>query len=162
MQRHDVWHLVCSCSLWLAHYRCLPNGTMGWLNTQWGRPIIARWGSPNQIHMALEEIGNCNQNLEKIDQVVNHVFELKPNHEMMQIQWMLNAPFKQMVEKVWWCKCFRLESYGCELFLNTLFKRRKTYSSWVVGGHKLFLIIIERGGCLNWCKSKPSTRKDVG
>jgi len=50
--------------------------------------------------MALEEIGNCNQNLEKIDQVVNHVFELKPSHEMMQIQWMLNAPFKQMVEKV--------------------------------------------------------------
>jgi hypothetical protein len=41
------------------------------------------------------------------------VLELKPNHEMMQIQWMSNAPFKQMLEKVWWCNCFRLESCGC-------------------------------------------------
>jgi hypothetical protein len=47
----------------------------------------------------LEKIGNCNQNLEKIDKVVNHVLEFRLDHEMMQIQWMSNARFKQMLEK---------------------------------------------------------------
>ncbi len=133
MQRHDVWHLVCSCSLLLAHYRCIPNGTMGWLNTQWGRPIIITWGSPNQIHKVLEKIGNCNQNLEKIDKVVNHVLEFRLDHEMMQIQWMSNAPFKQMLEKPWWCKCFRLESYGClnYFLIYSLKGRRRVRHGWL-------------------------------
>jgi len=100
------WVLVCSL-FWAQHKRWIPIQLMGCVHMHWRIPIIERCGSPNHVQDVMEKIGEDNWNT---TQIVSQTFTPRLKHDKIWEWWALHVTLKNMLERVWWCKCSQMES----------------------------------------------------
>jgi hypothetical protein len=105
------WVLVCSLP-WAQHMKWIPIWPMGCVHTHQGMPTIEGWGSPSCVWSVVEKSREDNQKARKIGWVVSQPFALRPKHDKIQARWALNILLQNMLEKVWWCRRFEMESWS--------------------------------------------------
>jgi hypothetical protein len=113
------------CSRWILQ------GLMKWMPSKWGRLVIKGWGNMTQICRAGNKTSNNKQN---IDRIVRNVSS-KPKHQMMWVQWALDAISKRMFKSVRWCIHLKMESWNHSIYfsMKTFKKTKGTHSAQGVG-----------------------------
>jgi hypothetical protein len=81
-------------------------------HTHWKIPTIEGWGNPSSIWNVMEKNMEINRKVGKIGWVVNQMPTLGLEHDNIQVQWASNIPLENMSQKVWWCRCFKMESWS--------------------------------------------------
>jgi len=89
---------------------------MGCVHTHWGILAIEGWGSPSHIWKVMENTKEANQKPRKIGRTIGQALTLRPKHDRIQAQWTSDIPSKNMLKKVWWCKCFKMESWNWTIY----------------------------------------------
>jgi hypothetical protein len=105
------WVHVCSSS-WAQHKRWIPIGSMGCVHPHWRILATKRWGNPSRIWNTVEKTKEVGQKLRKISQIVSQTPTLALEHDKIWARWALNIMSKNMLGKVWRCKCFEMESWS--------------------------------------------------
>jgi hypothetical protein len=85
---------------------------MGCVHTHWGIPTIEGWGNPSCVQNVLEKIGEDNWNARKISRNVNQTLALELEHDKIQSWWALDILSYSMLERVWWCRCSKMEFWS--------------------------------------------------
>ncbi len=122
---HPMWKLACHAMAtkvlwttswdpmhllpWMQHKKWIPIRSMGCVHTHWKIFAIEGWGSPSRVWNAMKKIREDNQKAKKIGQIVNQVITLEPKHDKIWTWWALDIMSRNMLEKVWWCKCSKME-----------------------------------------------------
>ncbi len=104
------WVPLCSLP-WVQCKRWIPIRSMGCVHTHWGRPAIERCDSLSYIQSTMETIGEDNQKVGKIGQIINQVWAQGLKHDKIWAQWASSIPSENMLKRVWWCKCSKMESW---------------------------------------------------
>jgi hypothetical protein len=110
------------CSRWIL------KGLMRWMPSKWGRLVIEGWGNMSQICRVRKKTSNNKQN---IDRIVRNV-SFKPKHQMMWVQWALDAISKRMLKSVWWCMHLKMESWShsiCFSMRHFYIKKRHPFAT---------------------------------
>ncbi len=94
--------------LWAQHKKWIPIRLMGSMHTHWRMLAIEKWGNPSHVQSVLQKIREDNRKVGKTSWVVSQKFALGIKHDKFWAQWTLNV----LLEKVWWCKCFKMESWS--------------------------------------------------
>jgi len=105
------WVLVCSLP-WAPHKRWIPIGSMGCVHTHQKMFIIEGWGSPSHVRNVVQKIREDNQKVGKTSRAINQVLAPRPKHNKIQARWASNVLLENMLERVWWWKCFKMESWS--------------------------------------------------
>jgi hypothetical protein len=105
------WVPMCSLP-WTQRKRWMPIRSMGCMYTHWKMFAIEGWGSPSRIRNVVEKIGEDNWKVGKIGQGVNQMFAPRLKHDKIWARWALNVPLENMLKMVWWCKCFKMDSWS--------------------------------------------------
>ncbi len=92
---------------WAQHKRWIPIRLMGCVHMHWRILIIERCASPNHVQNVMEKIGEYNWNT---NQIVSQTFAPRPKHDKIWEWWALHILLESMLERVWWCKCSKMES----------------------------------------------------
>jgi len=145
---------------WTQRKRWIPIGSKGCVYTHQGIPGIERWGYPSCIWNVVEKTWEANWKLGKIGWIVNKTFTLGPKHDKIWAQWVSYIPLESMLEKVWWCKCSKMESWNRTIYysMNFLNERRHV---WIGGDRKSHVALKscwKRKVLLSTC-AKASRRK---
>jgi hypothetical protein len=124
---------------------------MGCVHKHRGIPTIEKWGSLSCVQSVVEKTGEDNRKARKIGWVINQTLTLRPENDKMQAWWASEIPLKSMLERLWWCKHFKMESWSwticCPMNCSNA---RNTHglgaikdhhmSSWNVAKKKLLLL----------------------
>jgi hypothetical protein len=99
------WVFMCSL-FWAQLNKWIPIGSMGCVHTHWRIPIIERCGSPNHVQNVMEKTKEDNWN---INQTLSQTLDPRPKHDKIRKWWALDIMSESMLERVWWCKCSKME-----------------------------------------------------
>jgi hypothetical protein len=97
---------------WTQHNRWIPIGSMGCVHTHQGILAIQGWGNQSCIQSVVKKIGEANWKLEKIGQIVSQTPTPGLEDDKIWTWWALDILSKNMLEKVWWCRCFEMEFWN--------------------------------------------------
>jgi hypothetical protein len=61
---------------------------------------IEGWGNPSCIRNIVEKTEKTNQKFRKISRIINQAPTPGPKHDIIQAQWALDIPLKNMLERV--------------------------------------------------------------
>jgi len=89
---------------------------MGCVHTHWKILAIEGWGNPNRIRSILEKIREVSWTFRKIGRTINQTPARRSEHDRIQAWLMSEIPSKNMLEKVWWCKCSKMESLNRTIY----------------------------------------------
>ncbi len=96
---------------WKQCKRWIPIGSMGCVHTHRGMHAIDGWGGPSRVRSAMQKTKKNNWNVRKIDWVVSQALALGPEHDKIRAQWALDVLLESMLERVWWCRRSKMESW---------------------------------------------------
>jgi hypothetical protein len=97
---------------WAWHKRWTPIALMGCVYMQWQILIIEGCDNPSHIQSTMEKDGEDNWKVRKASQIISQMPTSRPEHDKIRTQWISNNLSKNMLEKVWWCKCSKMESWN--------------------------------------------------
>jgi hypothetical protein len=60
----------------------------------------------------VKNIEVVSRKFEKISWIISQTSTPRLKHDRIQTWWTLNILSKSMLEKVWWCRCFEMESWS--------------------------------------------------
>jgi hypothetical protein len=111
VSRITSWVLMHSMP-WTQRKRWTPIGLMGCVHTRWKMPTIEGWGSPSHIQNDVKKNGEDNRKVGKISQIVSQTLTPRPKHDKIWARWALDISPKNMLERVWWCRHSKMESWN--------------------------------------------------
>jgi len=111
VSRITLWVPMCSLP-WTQHNRWIPRGSMGCVHTHWEMLIIEGQGSPSRVQNVMQKIRENNRKAGKISWNVSQALVLTLKHDKIWAWWALDVPSKKMLERVWWCKRSKMESWS--------------------------------------------------
>ncbi len=132
---------------WTQCKRWKPIGLIGCVHTH--RRILANegWGSSSCIQSVVEKIKEVNQTKE-YGLTISQALALRLEHNRIQAQWALHIPLQNMLERVWWCRCSKMESWNrticCPMSCSN---ERKHARTRVVGDHMPPWSVMGKGRC---------------
>jgi hypothetical protein len=85
---------------------------MGCVHTHQRILAIEEWGNRSHIWSDVEKIREASRKFGKIDWNVNQTLTHGPKHDRIWTWWVLDIPSESMLERVWWCKHFQMESWS--------------------------------------------------
>ncbi len=94
------------------HKRWIPVGSMGCVHTHWRMLIYEGWGSRSHVRNVVQKIREDNQKVGKTSRAINQVLAPRPKHNKIQARWASDVLLENMLERVWWWKCFEMESWS--------------------------------------------------
>jgi hypothetical protein len=97
---------------WVQCKRWILIRSMGCVHTHWGRLVIDGCGSLNLVWSNVENIGEDSLKVRKIGWAINQAPTLRPEYNKIQAWWALGIVLESMLKRVWWCKCFKMESWS--------------------------------------------------
>jgi hypothetical protein len=71
---------------------------------------IEGWGNPSHVRNVMQNPRENNQNVGKNGRVVSEMITLGLEHDKIWAQWASNVSLEGMLERVWWYRCFEMES----------------------------------------------------
>jgi hypothetical protein len=113
---------------WAQCKKWIPIRSMGCVQTHRKMLTIEGRGNPNHIRNIIEKNKEDNQKVGKISWTINQTPALRPEHDKFRTQWASNVPSKSMLERVWWCRHFEMESWSWTICCSmNYFKWKKTH-----------------------------------
>jgi len=111
VSRITSWVLVCSLP-WVQCKRWIPIGSMGCVHIHWKRPVIEGCGNPNRVWSIVKKTKKDNQKagFKKSIQVIRQTSNPTSKLDKIWRQWVSSILSKSMLENIWWCKCYEMES----------------------------------------------------
>jgi hypothetical protein len=97
---------------WAQCKKWIPIESMGCVHTHWEMLPIEGWGSPSRIWSVVKKNGEDNQKVGETNWTVNQAPTLRPKHDKIWAQWVLDILLENMLEKVWCCKHSKMESWN--------------------------------------------------
>jgi hypothetical protein len=97
---------------WAQRKRWIPIRSMGCVHTHRRMFAIKGWGNQSRVRNVVQKIGEDNWKVGKIGWIVNQAITLGPKHGKIQAWWALDVSLKNMLERVWWCRCFEMEFWS--------------------------------------------------
>jgi hypothetical protein len=97
---------------WAQPKRWIPIRLMGCVHTHWGMHAIEGWGSPSHIWSVVQKTRENNRKAVKIDRIINQSPTFGREHDKIRAWWASYVLWGSMLEHVWWCKCFEMESWS--------------------------------------------------
>jgi len=85
---------------------------MGCVHTHRKILVIEKWGNPNHVWNVVEKTGEDNWKVGKTGWAINQTPTFEPKHDKIRTQWALDISLKNMLWKVWWCRCFEMEFWN--------------------------------------------------
>jgi hypothetical protein len=131
---------------WTQHKRWISIRLIACVHTHWGMPTIEGWGSPSHIWSVVEKIGEDNRKVRKIGQTINQAPAPRLEHDKIQARWASNVLLKNMLERVWWCKCSEIESWNWTICCLMNCSNGGTHT-WARGGRRLHWGIAGKEMC---------------
>jgi hypothetical protein len=105
------WVLVCSLP-WVQHKRWI-HRVGGMCAHILGEACNWRmWFSLSYVQSTMENIEEDDQKARKIGWSISHKFTPRLEHDKIWAQWVSNILLENMLEKVWWCRCFEMGSWS--------------------------------------------------
>jgi len=134
--RTTSWVLMCLLP-WTQCKKWIPIMSMGCMHMHQRIPIIEGWSSLNHIRTAMEKTKEINWKLRKISWIVNQAPAPRPEHDRIWAWWASNIPLENMLERVWWCKCSKMEFWSRPICcpMNCSNKRRHVRTRGDKGSH---------------------------
>jgi hypothetical protein len=108
---------------------------MGCVNMHWKICTIEGWGSPNCVWNTMEKIGEDNWKVRKTNWIVNQMPTFGPKNDKIWTWWALDVSLKNMLERVWWCKCSEMESWSQTICCQMHYSNRGKHA-WTKGGRR--------------------------
>jgi len=108
MLQTTSWVHVCSLG-WVQRNKWMLVRSMGCVHTHWRKPTIEGCGSSSYIWSVMEIIGEDNWKVGKIGRTISQAPTPRPEHDKIQAWWASSILSKNMLKKVWWCKCSKME-----------------------------------------------------
>jgi hypothetical protein len=133
------WVLVHSLP-WSQHKRWIPIGSMGCMHTHWGMCSIEGWGSPSHVQSVVQKIREDNQKVRKTSWNVSQMPTLGLEHEKIRARWALDVSSKNMLERVWWCRHSKMESWSWTICCPMSYSNGRRHA-WVEGGKKSHVVL---------------------
>jgi hypothetical protein len=84
---------------------------MGCVHTHWRGPTIEGCGNLSRVWSNVEKIGENNQRVKKISQIIIQVLASRLKHNKIQALWASSIPSNNMLKRVWWCKHSKMKSW---------------------------------------------------
>ncbi len=110
------------------------------MHTDQRRPVIERCGNLSHIWNVVRKSKENNQKVEKINQVIYQTPTPRPKHDKIWTWWALDIMLNNMLENVWWWKCFKIESWSWTIcYLMNCSKKGK--HACAKGGKKLHVAL---------------------
>jgi len=103
---------ITSWAPWTQRKKWIPIGLMGCVHTHWKIPAIEGWGNPSHIQSVVKNTREDNQKARKTNRTISQMFAPKLEHDKIQAQWASNISLESMLERVWWCKRSKMESWS--------------------------------------------------
>jgi hypothetical protein len=84
---------------------------MGCVHTHWRMPAIEGWGDPSHVWNVVPKTQKI---IKRLEDWLSYkpVLALRPKHDKIRARWVSNVPLESMLERVWWCKHFEMESWS--------------------------------------------------
>ncbi len=76
------------------------------------RLAIEGCDNPSCVQRVMKKTKESNQKLGKTHWTINQIITLRLDHDKIQAQWVSNILSKNMLEKIWWCICSKMESWN--------------------------------------------------
>ncbi len=96
-------------------------------------PAIKGCSSPSHIWNVVEKTKEISRKPKNINWIVSQTPTPEPKHNEIWAQWALDIPSESMLEKVWWCKCFKMKFWSwticCPMNYSNERKHAQTKSS---------------------------------
>ncbi len=108
---------------------------MGCVHTHQGIHAIERWGSLNYIQNVVEKIREYNWKAKKTSWIVSQSPTFSPEHDKIQTQWALNVLLENMLERVWWSICSKIESWSWTICCSMSCSNGRRHA-WAKGGKR--------------------------
>ncbi len=109
------WVLVHSLP-WTQCKRCIPIGSMGCAHTHVEWYLQLRDGVIQIAYKMLwKKLGKIIERLGRFI-VISQVPILGPKHHKIWARWASNVLLKSMLERVWWCRHFKMESWSWTIY----------------------------------------------
>jgi hypothetical protein len=108
---HELHH-ECLCGIVVEHKKWTLVTSMGCVHTHQKIPTIERCGNPSHVWNIMEKDGEDNRKVRKVDWIINQAPNQRPKHDKIRAQWVSDILSKNMLERVWWCKHFEMESWN--------------------------------------------------
>jgi len=128
------WVPMCSLP-WVQCKRWIPIGSMGCVHAHQRISAIEGWGNPSHVWSVVEKTREDNWKVGKIGQIVNQTSAPGPKHNKIWAGWASNILSESMFKRVWWCKCFDMESLSWTIcYLMSCSNGRR--HAWAKGGKR--------------------------
>ncbi len=137
-------------------------GSMGCVCTHWRRPVIERCGNPNHVQNIVKKIGKDSWKVRKIDLTISKMPAPRSEHDKFWAWWALGIMSKNMLERVWWCRCFKMESWNQTIWCPMNYsKRRRHVCVGAVASHMSPWSVVGKGRCCCWPMLRLQEGRDV-
>jgi hypothetical protein len=106
-----LWVLMRSLP-WTQCKKWIPIGLMGCVHAHQRMFTIEGWGSLSYVQSIVEKIGENNWKVGKTGWTVSQMLAYGPKHDKIRARWALDISLESMLERVWWCKHSKMESWS--------------------------------------------------
>jgi hypothetical protein len=141
---------------WVQRKKWMLVRSMGCVHTHWRKPTIERCGSLSYVWSVVEKIGEVNWKVGKIGGTISQTPIPRPEHDKIQAWWASSILSKNMLKRIWWCKCSKMESWKWTICcpMSCLKKGKHIRAR----GNKKSHVLLR---CCCWFTLRPQERKDI-